>query len=82
LAAEELAWGDLAGAFAVLAPGLFALPILLAGSQEQKEKLLPKVIEAEWKPYSIQMSSPLLHPNPVIVTSSMAKRYSSRMPQR
>ena len=52
LAAEELAWGDLAGAFAVLTPGLFALPILLAGSEEQKEKYLPEVIEAEWKPYS------------------------------
>jgi alkylation response protein AidB-like acyl-CoA dehydrogenase len=58
LAAEELAWGDLAGAFAVLAPGLFALPILLAGSQEQKEKFLPKVIEAEWKPYSAALVEP------------------------
>lgn len=52
LAAEEMAWGDLAGALAVMAPGLYALPLLLAGSQEQKEKLLPKVIEAEWKPYT------------------------------
>ena len=39
LAAEELAWGDLAGAFAVLAPGLYAMPILLAGNEQQKEKL-------------------------------------------
>jgi alkylation response protein AidB-like acyl-CoA dehydrogenase len=52
LAAEELAWGDLAGALAVLAPGLFALPILLAGSQSQKEEFLPAVIESEWKPYT------------------------------
>ena len=51
LAAEELAWGDLAGA-AVLAPGLFAVPVLLAGSEEQKQALLPPVIEAEWKPYT------------------------------
>lgn len=58
LAAEELAWGDLAGAMAVLAPGLFALPILLAGSQSQKEHYLPTVIEAEWKPYTAAMIEP------------------------
>lgn len=58
LAAEELAWGDLAGAFAVLTPGLFALPILLAGSQEQKETYLPPVIEAEWKPYTAALVEP------------------------
>jgi acyl-CoA dehydrogenase len=31
---------------------LFSLPILLAGSPEQKEKYLPAVIEAQWKPYT------------------------------
>lgn len=58
LAAEELAWGDLAGAFAVLAPGLFALPILLCGSEQQKETVLPPVIEAEWEPFSAAMVEP------------------------
>ena len=58
LAAEEMAWGDLAGAFAVLAPGLFALPILLAGSEEQKAAYLPGVIEAEWKPYTAALLEP------------------------
>lgn len=52
LAGEEMAWGDLAGAMAVLAPGLFAIPILVAGSDEQKAKYLPPVIEADWKPYT------------------------------
>jgi alkylation response protein AidB-like acyl-CoA dehydrogenase len=58
LAAEELAWGDLAGALAVLAPGLFALPLLLAGSQAQKEEYLPAVIEGEWKPYTAALIEP------------------------
>ena len=58
LAAEELAWGDLAGAFAVLTPGLFALPIHLSGSEEQKENFLPRVIEAEWKPYTAALIEP------------------------
>jgi len=52
LAAEELACGDLAGALAVGAPGLFALPILISGSEEQKGKYLPPVIEADWKSYT------------------------------
>ena len=52
LAAEELGYGDLAGALAVLVPGLFALPIFLTGSQEQKQTHLPPLLEAEWKPYS------------------------------
>jgi alkylation response protein AidB-like acyl-CoA dehydrogenase len=52
LAAEEMAFGDLAGALAVLTPSLFAIPILLAGSEEQKKTYLPKVIEGEWSPYT------------------------------
>src|SRR5258707_12518257 len=41
LFAEELAWGDLSGALALLAPGLVALPVLLAGTEAQKHQLLP-----------------------------------------
>jgi acyl-CoA dehydrogenase len=52
LAAEEMAWGDLAGTLAVMTPGLFTVPVLLAGSEEQKQKYLPAVTEAEWKPYT------------------------------
>src|SRR5687767_1447467 len=52
LAVEEMAFGDLAGALAVLTPCLFAIPILLAGSEDQKMTYLPKVIEGEWSPYA------------------------------
>lgn len=52
LAVEAMAFGDLAGALAVLTPSLFATPILLAGSEEQKQTYLPKVIEGEWSPYT------------------------------
>ena len=52
LAAEEMAYGDLAGALSVMTPGLFALPILLTGSETQKETYIPPVIEMEWKPYT------------------------------
>src|SRR5271157_6644886 len=50
LAVEELAFGDLAGALAVMTPSLFAIPILLCGSDEQKKEYLPKVIEGDWHP--------------------------------
>src|SRR5688572_8554252 len=50
LALEEMAYGDLAGTLAVMTPSLFAMPILLAGDEEQKQRYLPKVIEGEWVP--------------------------------
>lgn len=52
LAVEEMAFGDLAGALAVITPSLFATPILLAGSEEQKQTYLPRVIQGEWSPYT------------------------------
>jgi len=52
LAAEEMAYGDLAGALAIGIPGLFALPIYLAGSEEQKQQYLPQVVNAGWKSYT------------------------------
>jgi len=52
LAVEELAYGDLSAALAVLAPGLFVTPILLVGSEEQKTQYIPPVIEMEWKPFT------------------------------
>lgn len=52
LAAEALAFGDLSGALAVLAPSLFVTPLLLAGSEEQKKKYIPPVIEADWKAFT------------------------------
>lgn len=58
LAAEEMAWGDLAGALAVMTPGLFALPILLGGSEEQKQTFIPPVIEAEWLAYTAALLEP------------------------
>ncbi len=52
LAAEKMAYGDLASAMAVMTPNLFALPILFVGSEEQKEEYIPPVIEGEWKPFT------------------------------
>jgi len=48
LALEEMAFGDLAGTFAVLTPSLFAMPILLVGTEQQKKEYLPNVIASNW----------------------------------
>lgn len=52
LAVEEMAFGDLAGALAVMTPSLFAAPILLGGSEEQKQAYLPRIVEGTWAPYT------------------------------
>jgi alkylation response protein AidB-like acyl-CoA dehydrogenase len=46
LAAEALAYGDLAGALAIMAPALFGLPILSAGSDAQRQAFLPRLVQA------------------------------------
>jgi alkylation response protein AidB-like acyl-CoA dehydrogenase len=58
LAAEELANGDLAGALAVMNPGLFALPIALAGSEAQKSKYLPPIVAGSWPRYTAAFIEP------------------------
>lgn len=52
LAVEEMASGDLAGALAVMTPSLFATPILIGGSEEQKQEYLPNIVGGEWAPYT------------------------------
>lgn len=52
LATEELAFGDLAGAFAIGLPSLFGLPILLGGTEEQKKRYLPQLVQAGWRPFT------------------------------
>ena len=64
LAAEELAYGDLAGALAVGTPGLFALAVLLAGSEEQKKEYLPGIIAADWKAYTAALIEPVFDFDP------------------
>ncbi len=64
LAAEEMAAGDLAGALAVMTPALFAMPILLAGSEEQRQTYLPRVIGGEWQAYTAALIEPQFHFDP------------------
>jgi alkylation response protein AidB-like acyl-CoA dehydrogenase len=73
LAAEELAFGDLAGALAVMTPALFVTPLLLAGSEEQKHKWIPSVIEADWTPYTAALIEPSFDFDPNALKTTAVK---------
>jgi acyl-CoA dehydrogenase len=58
LAAEELAYGDLSVALHVLAPALFAYPIILYGTEEQKQNLLPMFVGEKLVPATAALLEP------------------------
>jgi alkylation response protein AidB-like acyl-CoA dehydrogenase len=47
LALEEAAWGDLSITLKLWTPALFALPVLISGTEEQKKAHLPLFCDAE-----------------------------------
>jgi alkylation response protein AidB-like acyl-CoA dehydrogenase len=77
LAAEGLAYGDLSIALAVLNPNLFVLPLLLAGSEDQKKEHIAPVIEAEWKAYTAALIEPRFDFDPNELQTSAEKKGSS-----
>lgn len=58
LIAEELAWGDLAIALAVLSPSLLAFPVSDFGSDELKQEILPTFSESRFVPGSLALVEP------------------------
>ena len=73
LALEEMAWGDVAGSLSVMSPGLFAIPILLCGSEHQKQSYLPQIVEAGWRPFSAAMIEPNFDFDPLSLKSKAEK---------
>ena len=58
LIAEELAWGDLAIALAILSPGLLGFPLTDFGSDSQQADLLPGLMNAGFIPGSLAIVEP------------------------
>jgi alkylation response protein AidB-like acyl-CoA dehydrogenase len=58
LAAEELAYGDLSVAMHILTPALFAFPLVLFGTAEQRESLLPMFLEDNVAPATAALLEP------------------------
>jgi acyl-CoA dehydrogenase len=74
LAAEGLAFGDLAVALGVMTPNLFVLPLLLEGSEDQKSELIPPVIEMEWKAYTAALIEPSFDFDPLDLKTTAVKK--------
>jgi len=58
LALEEMAWGDLAIAMKIMTPGLFAVPILISGTEEQKKEFLPAFCDVNYPPATAALIEP------------------------
>ena len=58
LIAEELAWGDLAIALAILSPGLLGFPVADFGSESQRSEILPDLMDSDFVPGSLAMVEP------------------------
>lgn len=64
LASEELAWGDLAIALNVMVPNLVAIPVMLAGTEAQKETYLPQFCDDKMPAMTAAMTEPLVRFDP------------------
>jgi alkylation response protein AidB-like acyl-CoA dehydrogenase len=69
LVAEELAWGDLSIALAVLSPSLEALPIQDFGSDAQRQRWLPAFVAARFRPGSLALCEPHYGADPLRPTT-------------
>jgi acyl-CoA dehydrogenase len=70
LIAEELAFGDLAIALAILSPGLVALPVADFGSEDQRARLLPRYLGERFVPGALALMEPRLGADPLRPTTT------------
>jgi alkylation response protein AidB-like acyl-CoA dehydrogenase len=64
IAMEEFAFGDLAVTFNIAAPGLVAIPVLLAGTDAQKETYLPQFCEETPPAMTAALTEPVIRFDP------------------
>jgi acyl-CoA dehydrogenase len=64
VATEAFAWGDLAVTLGVMVPNLFAVPLMLAGTKEQKEAYLPLFADMQAPPFTAALTEPVIQFSP------------------
>jgi len=64
LVAEELAWGDLASALAILSPALVGFPVADFGSAAQQAALLPRFASGSFVPGALALVEPAFGADP------------------
>ena len=72
LYAEELAWGDLSIAMHLLTPGLVAYPLLLCGTEEQKQAYLPQFCDEGYKVATAALIEPSIQFDPGALKTTAA----------
>ena len=65
LIAEELAWGDLSLALAILSPALSGLPVADFGTSSQRGRWLPELLGDRFKPGSLAVVEPRYDVDPL-----------------
>lgn len=70
LVAEELGYGDLAMALHLLAPNLFAIPLLHFGTDEQKQQWLPRLCDGAFFPATAALIEPHWDFDPLSLSTS------------
>jgi len=64
VATEAFAWGDLAVTLRIMVPNLVAVPLMLAGTEEQKEQYLPLFADEQAPAFTAALTEPLVRFNP------------------
>jgi alkylation response protein AidB-like acyl-CoA dehydrogenase len=64
VALEEFAFGDLAVTFNITAPGLVAIPVMLAGTESQKEHYLPQFCQERPPAMTAALTEPVIRFDP------------------
>jgi acyl-CoA dehydrogenase len=77
LALEELAWGDLSATLSLTAPNLVALPILLCGTTEQKQQILPHFSTEAYVHGSAALMEPRFDFDPYSLKTTATKKNGS-----
>jgi acyl-CoA dehydrogenase len=75
LAAEELAYGDLAMALHLLTPNLLGIPLLHCGSEEQKQQWLPRLTDAAFAPLTAALIEPRWDFDPLALHTIAEREY-------
>jgi len=70
---EELGWGDVGISLHLLTPNLFAIPIALFGSKEQKEQYLTQFCDEQFPKATAAITEPVLQFDPAELATTAEK---------
>jgi acyl-CoA dehydrogenase len=74
IATEAFAWGDLAITLSVMVPNLVAVPLMLAGTDQQKAHYLPLFVDEQAPAFTAAMTEPLVKFNPYKLKTTAVKK--------